>query len=71
MVRATRRKTDQPPEARPGAVQDTAMERRGAQVLRVKESRAPQGAIQKSASWRSIPPACPEGGGERQAAPGL
>ena len=26
---------------------DTAMERRGAQVLRVMENRAPQGAIQK------------------------
>ena len=33
MVRATRRKTDQPPEARPGVVKDTAMERRGAQAF--------------------------------------
>ena len=31
-VRATCRKADQPPKARPGRRQDTAMERRGAQV---------------------------------------
>ena len=50
---------------------DTAMERRGAQVLRVMESRAPRGAIQVSASRRSIPSACPRGGRGRQATPGL
>ena len=47
MVSATHRKMDQPPEARPVRRKDTAMERRGAQVLRVMENRAPHGAIHK------------------------
>src|SRR3569833_3149094 len=40
---------DQPPEARPGCRNDTAMERRGAQASRVMRCLAPQGAIHERA----------------------
>jgi hypothetical protein len=46
-VRATCRKTDQPPEARPVRRQDTAMERRGAQASLARDASHPQGAIHK------------------------
>ena len=53
-------KAAQPPKARPDAVNDTAMERRGAQVLRVMENLAPKRCDpQKGASRRSIPSAFP------------
>ena len=47
MVSATHRKMDQPPKARPGAVKDTAMERRGAHVSSDRGHSAPQGAKSK------------------------
>ena len=46
-MRATHRKMDQPPKARPVRRQDTAMERRGAQVSSVRGHSAPQGAKSK------------------------
>ena len=73
MVRATHRKMDQPPEARPGVVKDTAMERRGAQVSPIAgRDRAPQGVKSKE-RLAALHPLGLDPGGERgrQAAPGL
>ncbi len=50
---------------------DTAMERRGAQVLRVMENRAPQGAKSKERLAALHPLGLSEGGKGRRAAPGL
>ena len=72
MVRATHRKMDQPPEARPGAVKDTAMERRGAQVLHAWRASHRKGAIQDG-RLAALHPLGYSRGTERgsQAAPGL
>ena len=71
MVSATHRKMDQPPEARPVRRQDTAMERRGAQVSPIaRRDRAPQGAIHKERLAALHPLGVSEGEGKKAGCPG-